>query len=88
MPIDRETERFVESAKRIYDERLKELLETEHPGEIIAVEPQSGDYVLGATISEVDRACQQRFGTKPVHTFRIGGGGAVKVGGARSGRSS
>ena len=84
MPLDAEQQRFIDAAKRIYDERLRDELEAEHRGEIIAVEPTSGDYVLGATIGEVDEACRQRFGPKPVHTFRVGGGGAVKIGIAQS----
>ena len=82
MSIVLEQQQFTEAAKKVYEERLKERLEQRHPGEIIAVEPDSGDYVLGKTLAEVDRACHERFGSKPVHVFRIGGGGAVKVGGA------
>ncbi len=79
---------FVEAARRVYDEKLRRPLEAEHPGKIIAIEPLSGDYVLGATTGEVDQACRQRFGAKPVHLFRVGGGGAVKIGGANCGRAS
>ncbi len=71
---------FAEAAKKVYDAKLKEQLEREHFGKVIAVEPESGDYVLGKTYGEVDRACRERFGAKPVHIFRVGGG-AVKIGG-------
>ena len=86
MSIVTEQQQFTDAAKKVYDQRLKERLEEQHPGEVIAVEPESGDYVLGATLAEVDRACHQRFGSKPVHVFRIGGGGAVKIGGGWHGR--
>jgi hypothetical protein len=84
MSIVTEPQQFAEAAKQVYEEKLKERLEEQHPGELIAVEPESGDYVLGKTLAEVDRACHERFGGKPVHVFRIGGGGAVQVGGERS----
>ncbi len=81
-------QRFVEAAKKVYEEKLKVQLEQDHFGEVIAVEPESGDYVLGKTLGDVDRACCERFGQKPVHTFRVGGGGAVKIGGSYLGRLS
>ena len=86
MSIVTEQQQFAEAAKKVYEERLKARLEEQHPGEIIAVEPEAGDYVLGKTLAEVDRACRERFGSKPVHVFRIGGGSAVQVGGGWRGR--
>jgi len=51
--------------------------------------PKSGDYVLGEWFLEVGQASHERFGTRPVYFFRIGGGGAVKIGGPlRRGRLS
>ena len=73
---------FVEAARRVYDGELKEQLEKEHFGKVIAVEPESGDYVLGETFLDVDQTCQERFGTTPVYFFRVGGGGAMKIRGA------
>lgn len=86
MSIVTERQQFAEAANKVYEERLRSRLEEQHPGEVIALEPESGDYVVGKTLAEVDRACHERFGSKPVHVFRIGGGGAVKVGGAWRGR--
>jgi hypothetical protein len=73
----------LEAAKRLYEDRWKAQLEAEHWGEIVAVEPESGDYVLGKTFREVDLARQAKFGTKMVYTFRVGGGGAVSIGAGR-----
>lgn len=77
-----ERDKFIERAEQIYAERWKSQLETDHLGELIAVEPESGDCVLGKTLQEVDVAREQKFGTKLVHIFRVGGGAAVKIGGA------
>ena len=73
---------LVVEAQKVYDEELKAQLEAEHFGEIIALEPVSHDYVLGKTMGEVDEACRQQFSGCPVYVFRVGGGGAVKIGGA------
>jgi hypothetical protein len=88
MPIVTEQQQFAETAHKVYEERLKDRLEEQHPGEVIALDPESGDYVLGKTLAEVDRACHERFGGRPVHVFRIGGGGAVQVGGRWRGRTN
>ena len=70
----------MEAAKRVYEERWRSRLEAEHWGAVIAVEPESGEYVLGKTFRDVDLARQAKFGTKMVYTFRVGGGGAVCIG--------
>jgi hypothetical protein len=76
-----ETQEFVNCAERIYNAAFKTRLEAESFGSLIASEPESGDYVLGSTFRGIDVAAQKWFGNRPVHIFRIGGGGAVKVGG-------
>ena len=75
---------FAETARRIYDQSLRAELEASHTGELISLEPESGDYVLGRTFREVDLATQEKFGRKPTSIFRIGGGAAVKFGGSSS----
>lgn len=86
--LSRDQQQFVEAAKKIYDEKLRDQLERDHFGEVIAVEPDSGDYVLGKTYLDANRARREVFGRKPVHMFRVGGGGAVKIGGSSLGRLS
>ena len=77
-----EREEFASRAERAYAERWKSVLEPDHFGELIAVEPDSSDCVLGKSLGDLDAACDQKFGTKLVHIFRVGGGAAVRIGGA------
>jgi len=67
-----EIERFIEQAKHTYDERLAAKLEPEHNGEIVAIEPESGDYFLGG--DEVEAADNARAaGHKgPFYFRRVG----------------
>ena len=81
MALSPQTQELVNNAERVYEATLKTRLEAEHFGSLIALEPVSGDYVLANTFRDIDLAAQHRFGNTPVHIFRIGGGGAVKVGG-------
>ena len=73
---------FASRAERAYAEHLKQLLEPEHLGKLIAVEPDSGDYVLGKDLWELEAERERMFGSKLVHIFRVGGGPAVRIGGA------
>ena len=73
---------FIEKAKQVYEERLRSKLEASDFGKVIALEPESGGYVLGEDLMEVTAARKPAFGDKRVYVFRIGGGGAVKIGGS------
>ena len=59
----------------------KELLSQGQGGLFVAVEPDSGDYFLGKTISEANRASRAKYPGRLIHTFRVGHRAAVHVGG-------
>ena len=46
-------------AQEIYDQRLKAELELKHLNAYVAIEPDSGDYFIGSSISEADDAAQK-----------------------------
>ena len=79
--LNPQQQEFLDSAKRLYEDRWQTQLEATNFGKVIALEPESGDYVLGRDYREVDMVSRQRFGSKPVYIFRVGGGGAVRIGG-------
>lgn len=82
MPLtNEETKRsIVGRGKRLYEEKLKSLLELAHKGEFLAIEPESARYFLGKTRSEViaeaivampnDVFYLRRVGDKAVYHFR------------------
>lgn len=87
MPQLDEDQRMVEEAAiRVYEEQLRAKLEPEHNGKVIAVEPESGRYVLGTSLKEVDTRCLAQFGPAPVYIFCVGGGGVKLFGSRGSGR--
>jgi hypothetical protein len=45
---------LVESGQRLYDERLRKLLEPSQAGRYVAIEPVSGKYFLGDTGTELE----------------------------------
>jgi hypothetical protein len=83
-----ESDAFAQKAEAVYNATLKEKLESEHFGELIALEPETGEFVLARGFRELELASMEKFGMRPVHMFRVGGGGAVKIGASRNARIS
>ena len=52
--------------------RLERRLKARHKGEVIAIEPRSGEYVLGKDALEAAIKARERFAGRPVDFFRIG----------------
>ena len=72
---------LAESGQRLYDERLKALLEPEHEGEFVAIEPDSERYFLGPTGLAALRAGHQELPDKLFYLLRVGHEAAYRVGG-------
>ena len=59
--VSKNTENVAREAKRIYEERLRALLEESHMNEFVAIEPISGDHFLGPTLSEAIGASRLKY---------------------------
>ncbi len=57
--------------KRIF-RRLERRLKARHQGKVIAIEPSTGDYVIGKNALEAALKAKERFPGKTVDFFRIG----------------
>ena len=66
----RENEQYYKG-KRAF-RRLERRLKAEHLGEVIAIEPTSGAYILGKDALEAAVKAKEKFPKKPVDFFRIG----------------
>jgi len=60
-----------EKGKRIY-KRLKAKLENKYKGKILAIEPDSGSYVIGKDELDAALKAQHKFPGKIFDFFRIG----------------
>lgn len=65
-------EQFVHRAEEVYESRLRTLLEPHHRGEFFAIEPMSGDYFLGKTLSEAIGAARRLHPDRLAHAMRVG----------------
>ena len=75
-----ESENVARRAELIYEQRLRHQLEQSHLDEFIAIEPISGDYFLGRTLSEAIGAARKAHSDRLSHALRIGHKTAVHFG--------
>jgi hypothetical protein len=75
------TDDLAESSQRLYDERLRALLEPEHEGEFVAIEPETERYFLGPTGLAALRAGRRELPDKLFYLLRVGHDAAYRVGG-------
>ena len=67
-------------ATEIYDARLRVKLEADHRNAFVAVEPDSGDYFLGDTLSEAIQAARKAYPDSISFALRVGHPSAVNLG--------
>ncbi len=75
-----ELDAFVQRSERVYESRLKTSLEHDHVDEFVAIEPDSGDYFLGKTLSEAMEAAHRVHPSRRVHAMRVGHAAALHFG--------
>lgn len=71
---------MADRAKAIYAERLRSILERDHLNEFVAIEPDSGDFFVGKTMSEAIDAARVAHPDRITHTIRIGHAAAIEIG--------
>lgn len=69
-----------ESAKKVYEDDLRSLLEREHKDEFVAIEPSSRQFFLGKTFLEVALAAKKAFPDRKSFVIRIGHEAAFHIG--------
>jgi hypothetical protein len=67
-------------AKTIYEERLKAKLESTNPDDFVAIEPDSGDYFLGKSLSEAIQAARAAHPQRLPFVLRVGQKTTVELG--------
>ena len=69
-----------EAARKIYQDKLRESLEVTHLNQLVAIEPVSGEYFIGSTLSAAIGASREKYRDRLPHAFRIGHTAAVEFG--------
>jgi hypothetical protein len=77
------TQQSIDLARRameIYDKRLRAKLESTNRDDFVAIEPDSGDFYLGKTLSEAIQAARAVHPDRLPFTLRIGHRATVEIG--------
>ena len=67
-------------AEAIYEQRLKATLEKTHPASFVAIEPESGEYFLGDTLSEAVEEAHKAYPERLTWVLRVGDDAAIHIG--------
>lgn len=69
-----------ERAERIYEDRLRCDLEKTYPNFFVAIEPDSGDFFLGRTLSEAAAAAHSAHPERRCGVLRVGHSATLHIG--------
>lgn len=75
-----QTIELARKAKEIYEQRLKGKLEAANRGDFVAIEPGSGEFFLGQTLSEAIQAAQAAHPGCLSFALRVGYETTVQLG--------
>ncbi len=76
-----ELQRLADAGQRIYEARLRAQLEQTHPQAFVAIEPESGDYFLGKTLTDAMSAARKAHPQHKAYAVRVGHQCAIEIGG-------
>ena len=79
--------KIADLGREFYETHLKKILEPEHNGKFVSIEPESGQYFLGKTGGLAIAAGNKIFPDKILFLARIGYKTAYKIGGFNANRN-
>jgi hypothetical protein len=78
--VSEKTEDVVRRATQLYEERLRDMLERTNMNDFVAIEPDSGEYFFGKTLSEAIQASRAAHPDRLAFAMRVGHSAAVQIG--------
>lgn len=78
--VSKKTEDVVRRATQLYEEKLRENLEKTNMHDFVAIEPDSGEYFFGKTLSEAIQASRSAHPDRLAFAMRVGHSAAVQIG--------
>lgn len=73
-------DQIAERGQKLYEEKLKAILEPAQKGKFVAIEVESGDYFLADTLLEALQKGKEKYPDRLLHTVRVGYEGVFKMG--------
>ncbi len=79
MMVSQHSLAVAQAARQIYESRLRADLESRHLHQYVAIEPASGEYFLGETLSTAIQAARTAFPDRISFALRVGHETAVHL---------
>ena len=64
----------------IYEQKLRSQLESTNPNDFVAIEPESGDFYVGPTLSDAIQAARAAHPARLPFALRVGHHATVQIG--------
>jgi hypothetical protein len=71
---------LAQKAEQLYTSTIRSQLEPQHNGRFLAIEPVSGEYFLGSSLSEAIEAAREKYPDRLAYALRVGARPAVHIG--------
>lgn len=78
--VSEQTADVARRAKQLYEDKLRAKLEATNMHDFVAIEPDSGDYFFGKTLSEAIQASRAAHPNCLAFAIRVGHSTAVNIG--------
>jgi len=78
--VSEEQQRVADAAKSLYDRKLKPLLEKSAQGQIVVIEPYSGDYYVAHKAADAMQTAAAAHPNRRMHLIRIGQPAVYEIG--------
>ena len=75
------TDEIAERGERIYDAKLRDLLEPDCVGKFVAIDVNTGEYALGDTMLAATDSLMAKVRTSDNYIMKVGYSAAVSMGG-------
>ena len=78
--VSQQSADLAQRAIAIYEQRLQTRLEAANRDDFVAIEPESGDFFLGKTLSEAIQAARAAYPHRLPFALRVGHEATVELG--------
>lgn len=73
-------EEIAARGRRLYERKLRAILEPQHDGEFLILNVETGEYELDADDDAASKRAKDRFPNAPLLTLRVGRNSAYQIG--------
>lgn len=74
-------DQIVQRGEAIYNDRIRQLVEPDHIGEVVVINVETGEYEMDADDVAASERASDRFGSAALYAMRVGEPGLYRFGG-------